>query len=263
MPQLAATRSPDDPWLAYASVQRAFAFRRTFARSAYPEVRADLELAVRHRPDCAAAQAMWAFARLDAARFGIVVSAARSDELHAGLQAAQLAAELAPDSALALQSLAALRYASGEVEVAERLQRRAIARNPNDPEGLAQLGWRLLARGRWEEGTSLMQKAIGSSLVVPAWYHMVMALAAFLAGDLDEARDAATLGKHYGMGPGYATLALIEAEAGHKEAARTALAEALRRSDLLRRDPVAYWQTFQVVPEVIGRFNAGLARAGL
>ena len=108
-----------------------------------------------------------------------------------------------------------------------------------------------------------MQKAIGSSLVVPAWYHMVMALAAFLAGDLDQARDAAKLGKHYGMGPGYATLALIEAEAGHKEAARIALAEALRRSELLRRDPVAYWQTFQVVPEVIGRFNAGLARAGL
>ena len=179
LPQLAATRSPDDPWLAYASVQRAFAFRRTFARSAYPEVRADLELAVRHRPDCAAAQAMWAFALLDAARFGIVAPAARSDELHAGLQAAQLATELAPDSALALQSLAALRYASGEVEVAERLQRRAIARNPNDPEGLAQLGWRLLVRGRCEEGTSLMQKAIGSSLVVPAWYHMVMALALF------------------------------------------------------------------------------------
>ena len=263
LPQLAATRSPDDPWLAYASVQRAFAFRRTFARSAYPEVRADLELAVRHWPDCAAAQAMWAFALLDAARFGIVDPAARADELHVGLQAAQLAFELAPDSSLALQSLAALRYASGDVEVAERLQRRAIARTPNDPEGLAQLGWRLLARGRREECTILMPKAIGSSLVVPAWYHMVMALAAFLAGDLDDARDAAALGKHYGMGPGYATLALIEAETGHKEAARTALAEAMRRSKLLRRDPVAYWQTFQAVPEVIARFNTGLARAGL
>ena len=263
MPQLAATRSPDGPWLAYASIQRAFAYRRTFDRSAYAEVRADLELAVRDRPDCAAAQAMWAFAHLDAARFGIVVSGVRSDELHAGLQAAQLAAELAPHSALALQSLAALRYACGEVEGAELTQRQAIARNPNDPEGLAQLGWRLLARGRWEEGASLMQTAIGSSLVVPAWYHMVRALAAFLAGDLDMARAAATFGKHYGMGPGYATLALVEAEAGHTEAARAALAEALRRSDLLRRDPVAYWQTFQVVPEVLERFNAGLARAGL
>ncbi len=263
MSQLAAAQSLDGPWLAYASVQRAFAFRQTFARSAYPAVRANLEQAVRRWPDCAAVQAMWAFAHLDAARFGIVTSAARSDELQAGLQAAQLAVDLAPDSALALQSLAALRYGGGEVEVAERLQRRAIARNPSDPEGLAQLGWRLIASGQRAEGTNLMQKAIASSLIIPAWYHMVMALSAFLADDLDDARRAATLGKHYGMGPGYATLALIEAEAGNKETARTALTEALRRSELLRRDPVAYWQTFQVVPAIIGRFNAGLARAGL
>ena len=47
------------------------------------------------------------------------------------------------------------------------------------------------------------------------------------------------------------------------EAARAALAEALHRSVLLRRDPVAYWQTFQVVPPLIELFNAGLARAGL
>ena len=85
---------------------------------------------------------------------------------------------------------------------------------------------------------------------------------AFLAGDLDGRATRPSSARNM-AGPGYATLALIEAEAGHTEAARAALAEALRRSELLRRDPVAYWPTFQVVPEVIERFNAGLAKAGL
>ena len=206
---------------------------------------------------------MRAFAFLDAARFGIVDSGRKVDELQAGLQLAQLAVELAPDSALALQSLAALRYTIGDVEEAERVQRQAVHRNPNDPEGLAQLGWRLLAQGHVNEGTHLIEQAIARSLVVPSWYHMVLALARFLAGDAVGARSQARLGKDYDMGPGYATLALVEAATGHKGPARSALAEALRRSELLRRDPVAFWQPFQVVPEVVERFNAGLARAGL
>ena len=92
---------------------------------------------------------------------------------------------------------------------------------------------------------------------------MVMALVDFLDGNLAGARSEAELGKHYAMGPGYATLALVEAENGNPTAARAALAEALRCSDLLKRDPAAYWGTFQVAPEIIERFNGGLARAGL
>ena len=127
MPQLAATRSPDDPWLAYASVQRAFAFRRTFARSAYLEVRADLELGgpasarLRRRPSDVGVRAFGRSAVWHRRLGGEVGRAA------CGAAGGAARVELAPDSALALQSLAALRYASGEVEVAERLQRQAIA----------------------------------------------------------------------------------------------------------------------------------------
>ena len=83
----------------YASVQRAFRYRQTFSRNDYYKVRTDLELAVRREPDCAAAQAMLAFAHMEAARFGIVAPTTKGDELQAGLQSAQLAVELAPDSA--------------------------------------------------------------------------------------------------------------------------------------------------------------------
>ena len=258
--QLARTRP--ETMFAYDCVQRAFAFRRTFAPEEYPPVRACLEEAVRRDPDYAAAWAMLAFAHMDAARFELVEAAARPGELDAGLAAAQRAVALAPEGVRSLQSLAALHFARGDYDEAERVQRQAIALNPHNPESLAQLGWRLMARGRWEEGGKLLQDAIDRSMVVPAWYHETLALALYLGGDLERARDEAELGKE-DCCQGYATLAITEAALGHAAAARDALDEALRQSPLLSRDPVAFWANFQAAPEVIERLNAGLAKAGL
>ena len=78
-------------------MQRAFAYRRTFAKELYPPVRACLEEAVRRDPGYADAWAMLAFAHLDAARYGLVEPAARPGEMAAGLEAAQRAVALAPD----------------------------------------------------------------------------------------------------------------------------------------------------------------------
>ena len=258
--QLAQARP--ETMFAYDCVQRAFAFRRTFAPEAYPAVRACLEEAVRRDPNYAGAWAMLAFAHMDAARFELVEPSARPGELDAGLAAAQRAVALAPEGVRSLQSLAALRFARGEYDEAERVQRQAIALNPHDPESLAQLGWRLMARGKWEEGGTLLQEAIDRSMVVPAWYHESLALALYLGGDLQRARDEAELGKE-DCCPGYATLAITEAALGHAAAARDALDKALRQSPLLFRDPVAYWANFQGAPEVIERLNAGLVEAGL
>ena len=158
-------------------------------------MRACLEEAVRRDPGYAGAWAMLAFAHLDAARYGLVEPAARPGELDAGLAAAQRAVELAPESVRSLQSLAALHFARGEYDEAERVQRQAIALNPHDPESLAQLGWRLMVRGQWEEGGTLLQEAVDRSMVVPAWYHETLAVALYLGGDLQRARDEAELGK--------------------------------------------------------------------
>ena len=155
-----------------------------------------------------------------------------------------------------------LHFARGEYDEAERVQRKAIALNPHDPESLAQLGWRLMVRGQWEEGGTLLQEAIDRSMVVPAWYHETLAVALYLGGDLQRARDEAELGKA-DCCPGYAILAITEAALGHAAAARAALDEAVRQSPQLARDPVAYWANFQVAPEVIERLNAGLVKAGL
>ena len=243
--QLAMPRP--ETMFAYDCVQRAFAFRRTFNPGDYPAVRACLEEAVRRDPREASAWAMLAFAHMDAARFELVAAELRAGELDAGLAAAQEALRLAPGSARSLQSLAALHFARGEFEEAERVQRQAIALNPHDPEGLAQLGWRLMARGQWDEGATLLREAIDRSLAVPAWYHETLALALYLGGDLQQARDEAELGKD-DCCTGYATLAIAEAALGHVDAAKAAMQQALQQSPLLSRDPVAFWANFQGAP---------------
>jgi TolB-like protein len=260
---LRLARTPPATVFAYDCVQRAFAYRRTFDLDRYPAVRACLEESVRRDPGYAGAWAMLAFAHLDAARFGLVEPAARPGELDAGMAAARRAVELAPDGVRSLQSLAALLYGTGDFDEAERVQRRAIALNPHDPEGLAQLGWRLTARGRWDEGARLLQQAVDRSLVVPSWYHENLAYSLYLGGEFGRARDQAELAKPSCCGFGYTALALTEAALGRVEAARTALAQAIRASPLLERDPVEYWARFQASPEVIARLNAGLAKVGL
>jgi tetratricopeptide (TPR) repeat protein len=248
---------------AYDCVQRAFAYRRTFAKELYPSVRSCLEDAVQHDPGYADAWAMLAFAHLDAARYGLVEPAARTAEMAAGVEAAVRAVTLAPDCVRPWQSLAALRFMSGDHAEAERVQRHAIALNPDDPESLAQLGWRLMARGRWDEGAQYLQDAIDRSVRVPVWYYSTLASALYLKGDYARALGAAELGKGDCCGIGYAMLAITEAAAGHPAEARAALNEALLQAPILGRDPRAFWANYQRSDEVIDRLNAGLAQAGL
>ena len=265
--QLAAARqlagTVPKTMLTYDCIQRARAYRLHFDPNDYPPVRACLEEAVRREPGDAGAWAMLAFAHMDAARYWLVEPSVRAGELDAGLAAARRAVGLAPESVRSLQSLAALLYARGEFADAERVQRQAIALNPHDPESVAQLGWRLVVRGRWDEGGQLLQTAIDRSLVTPTWYHLDLAFALYLGGEFDRARDAAERARGSCCGYDYVALALTEQALGRTASARRALEEAIRRAPLLEQDPVAFWSRFQVAPEVIQRLNAGLVQAGL
>jgi TolB-like protein len=257
-------RNRPETLFAYDCVQRALAYRRTFDDALYPGVRSCLEEAVRRDPDYAAAWAMLAFAHLDAIPVGERVdSAAKADALQEGLDVARRAVELAPDSVISLESLAALLYWSGEIAEAERLQRRAITLSPNNPQSSALLGWRLLAQGRQDEAAELLQKALDTSASPPPWYYANLALARYFQGSLTAARDLAQFAKAPCCGVGYAVLAITEAAVGHAEAAAAALDEAIRQAPLLATDPRAFWANFQATDAVADQLIAGLAKAGL
>ena len=247
---------------AYDCVQRAFAFRRTFDLKAYPLC------APVSRKQCGAIPATPAPGRCSPSPTWTPPGSSWSSRQPRPAswtpvwRRRSVRWSSPPSSVRSLQSLAALHFGRGEYDEAERVQRQAIALNPHDPESLAQLGWRLMVRGQWQEGGTLLQEAVDRSMVVPAWYHETLAVALYLGGDLQRARDEAELGKA-DCCPGYAILAITEAALGHAAAARAALDEAVRQSPQLARDPVAYWANFQVAPEVIERLNAGLVKAGL
>ena len=116
---------------AYDCAQRAFAYRRTFAKELYIGVRSCLEEAVRLDPNYAAAWAMLAYVHMDAARFDFVEPAAKRARWRPGSPPRNTRWTLASRSPTALQSLAALRFATGDYDEAERIQRQAIALNPH------------------------------------------------------------------------------------------------------------------------------------
>jgi TolB-like protein len=258
-----ATEARPATLFAYDCVQRALLFRMTSDRTSYPGVRQCLEESIRRDPGYADAWAMLAFAHLDASRFGMVETASREVELAAALSAAQRATRLAPDRVRGLQALAAARYMSGAFDEAERLQRRAIERNPNDPESRAQLGWRLVARGRAAEGEEMMQQAIDRSTRPPSWYDVALALALHLQGEPESALAAARQGASFCCGFGQATLAITEAAAGDPARARDALATAIRQAPVIADAPRAFWRSLLFAEDVVTRLNQGLAEAGL
>ena len=115
-------------------------------------VLACLDEAVQRDPGYAEPWAMLGWLHLDAARYAFVPDADGSARVEQALDFASKAVAIDPESVVALQALAAVQFHLGNFDESEHIQRQALALNPNDPDTLAQLGWRLAIRGRWDEG---------------------------------------------------------------------------------------------------------------
>ena len=161
-----------------------------------------------------------------------------------------------------LQALSAITYYRGAYDEAEEIQREALALNPNDPENLAQFGWRLAMRGRWEEGLGYLTQAINRSIDPPPWYYFSFAIHDYLFGDYAGALVAAEQAKRDELGVGWSLVAIIQAALGNPDEATKALAEMAARSPLLVRDPAAYFRFHRFDEAIIDRLVDGLHKAG-
>lgn len=72
------------------------------------------------------------------------------DEYKKAFQDAVAAVKLAPKSTLSLTVLGAVYYYMSRFDDSERIMPQALEINPYEPETMAQLGWRLAARGNFE-----------------------------------------------------------------------------------------------------------------
>ena len=246
----------------YLCVLRAYEYRRAFEDARFALARDCLEEAVLRDPGYADAWAMLGWMHLDAARQEMVPAAEHPAEIAAAVDAATHAVELDPHSQRALEALAAARFTRGEYAEAERLQRQALALNPNDPEALAQLGWRLAARGDWKNGLPFLDLAIARSANPPGWYFHLIAVHDYLKGDYAAALDAAERSATMGSAVGLSLAAMSHAKLGDMEAARSDLAAMARAWPLLARDPAAAYASFQGTEDIVAALVAGLRDAG-
>lgn len=102
--------------------------------------------------------------------------------LDRALAAAVNAVRLAPVSARAHQALMEAQFLRGMTEEALKSGREALARNPFDPDIMADLGARYVQLDRAAEGLPWLERAVALSNGRPSWYDIYLFLAAHLTG---------------------------------------------------------------------------------
>jgi tetratricopeptide (TPR) repeat protein len=255
------TGSGEPSLSSYACVLKAYAYRRTFRQELRAPVRDCLDAAVKRDPDYPEPWAMLGWLRLDAVRYGIVPDAEVPAQLDAAVELGRKAVALEPDNIIALQALSAIEYHRGNFDESERIQREALALNPNDPDTLAQLSWRLAFRGRWAEGLAYNEKARARAISPPGWYYDPMTIYLYVTGRYSEMLPYA---EHSAAEDpqGLAFVAIAHAALGDRKAARDALARMTELDPAFARDPRVSWRRFLPLDTILDPLMEGLRKAG-
>ena len=246
----------------YACVLRAYTYRRTFRDELRQPVLACLDAAVQRDPGYAEAWALLGWLHLDAARYAFVPDAEIPSEMGQAFDMASKAVAIEPENVVALQALSAVQYHLGNFDESERIQRQALALNPNDPDTLAQLGWRLALRGRWDEGLAYSERAIARTVDPPGWYYDPIDDPPLPGGPLPrDARLRRTLGGR-GLPRAWRSLPSPTARSEIAPRRRRRWPGWRSRRRTFNRDPAAAWRRFQPLDSIVDALMDGLRKAG-
>src|SRR5262249_35831305 len=149
---------------------------------------------------------------------------------------------------------------TGRYEESQRLTRQLVDLNPNDPEIMAQLGWRLSVRGNFEEGVPILKRAIDRTLNPPNWYFHFIAVGLYLKGDWEQARRIAERSARGDSGFSQLVLATANAELGDREGTQQAL-EKLARYEPLALDTEGFLRRQGIADPTVEALVAGLEKA--
>jgi len=243
----------------YICVLRAYEYRRNFSLEDYKPVRACLEEAVQRDPGYSESWAMLGWMHLDAGRYEFDESGTTQEEYQKAFEAASRAMQIEPDNLLALKAMSSIEHYMGRYEDSERLARHAAELNPHDPDTLAQLGWRLAARGNFEEGIPFLEKAIERTANPPGWYFHMIAIDLYMKGDYQQMRQVA---EHFSKqgGVSNALLAIACSSLGDREGTRAALQKMAEFKPIMR-DPGAYIRRHGATDQIADALVAGIEKA--
>ncbi|MBJ6373570.1 tetratricopeptide repeat protein [Sedimentitalea arenosa] len=244
----------------YLCVQQGYSYRRTLERAEFEQMLECLDAAVARNPDYSDAWAMLGWVRLDASRYRFLPPEQINANYIAALAAAERAYSLDPNNVLTLKALSAIHHHMGNYQEGERFGWRALELNPNDPDTLAQVGWRLAARGKFDEGVPLMERSLERTVDPPAWYYHLLSMYHLLEGDAAVALDIAEHSANKGSGFGNFLVAIAAGALGDGERARSAL-EGINASPSLASDPAAFMRSHGATEEIIGKMISGYTEA--
>ncbi len=114
-------------------------------------------------------------------------------ELLRAYNMAKRAISLRPESAGSYQTMMEVQWAREKFDHAEEAGRKAVALNPNSSDVVADLGCRLIYRGKFSEGETYTTRAAKLNAQPPVWHAFCMWLAAHGAGNFGEAQRVADL----------------------------------------------------------------------
>ncbi|AMJ58912.1 hypothetical protein [Bosea sp. PAMC 26642] len=159
---------------------KALNVRRTMKADDHLAARTCLEEVVEKDPGFHPAWSQLSLLILDEYTFGLNPKSGMP--LERAMAAAMTAVRLAPSSARAQQAMMDVHFARGAIEDALKAGQEATARNPYDPDIMADLGARYIQLNRPAEGLPLLERAIELSTGRPSWYDFFAFVGAHLLG---------------------------------------------------------------------------------
>ncbi len=258
-----AADRPPTALSSYECLLRTRQYWRRLDADLHGQVRTCLERAVQADPLYADAWAALAMVTIDETRLGFNPRSADPDPVATGLELAQRAVALAPDSPLPHQALGLAHWLRREPQLSIAAYERARALNPHGPDILADLGRCYSLVGDWQTGIPLIQEAYARNPAQPSWYRIVIATYHYVNGRYDEALAEAQRVDVPEFVLSHVALAMIHAQAGHKGDAAREVREILRLDPDFGAKIVPELERRNIAPPTIAKILDGVRKAGL
>jgi len=155
----------------------------------FEPLRRDLEATIDADPGFVAAPACLSMLYSNAARFSYDLGDDCPDPLERALDLARKAIRLAPSSSRAYHARAIAEWFMGRQVDSLQTLGAARALNPNDPELMAELGFRLASRKNWDAGIPLLEEAYARSPLLSGQFRMGLFLYHFAHGRHEQALE--------------------------------------------------------------------------
>lgn len=253
-----ARQAPPSP--ASRCILQAFDLRRTRLPEDDLAARTCLEQLVEQDPGFYPA---WAhLAVLELGENGAETDLRDRPKLDRALAAALAAIRLAPSGARAYQAMMKVLLLRGAVDEAIQMGREALARNPYDPDIMADLGALFVRRGRAADGLPLLERAIALSVGRPARYDFYAFLGAYLSGSVkgEETYGPTLAADHTPLG--LLGRALLAASEGDRQKVSTIVSELTDKAPLFGSDPRGFLLRRGFSEDVATRLLAALGLTG-